>query len=101
MNESFDDLKKKIHYSEGGILSKRIISDGSLDVTLFSMSAKTDISDHTAKKSGFVYVIEGKGTFILEGKKIQMLPGVIIQLKKDQVHSLRAEENTSFILCIS
>lgn len=101
MEESFMDIKKRINYSEGGIISKRIISEGNLDVTLFCMASKTDISDHTAKKSGFVYVIEGEGDFTLEGNKIKMLPGIIIRLKKDQVHSLSAEKNTSFILCLS
>ena len=64
------------------------------------MAKGTEISEHTSTKEGFVYVVEGKGTFNLEGKKITMLPGVFIFMKKSVVHSLKAVENTSFILSL-
>ena len=65
------------------------------------MAAGTDIGDHTSTKEGFVYVIEGKGTFVLHGEEIEMLPGVIIFMKENAPHSLKAEENTSFLLSLS
>jgi quercetin dioxygenase-like cupin family protein len=95
------EIKPLIKYSDNGILSNSILREGSMDVTLFCMSKGTEISDHTAKKSGFLYIIEGNGIFTLEGVKIEMLPGKFIPLKKDQVHSLKAKENTSFLLVLS
>ena len=35
---------------------------------------------------------------MLDGRDIAMLPGVLIRMKKNAVHSLKAEENTSFPL---
>ncbi len=97
----FKNLKEMISYSDGGILSKVVLNEGSMNVTLFCMAAGTEISEHTAKKSGFVKVIEGNGVFNIEGEEIEIKEGAFISLKKDQVHSLKADENTSFLLVLS
>lgn len=96
-----ENLKELIEYPKKGITSKQVFKMDRLDITLFSMSANTNISDHTSTKKGFVYVIEGNGTFVLEGKKIPMKDGVFISMKENQVHSLSSKENTSFLLCLS
>ena len=62
------------------------------------MGEGAEISDHSSTKQGFVYVIEGEGNFKLEEKNIEMKNGVFIPLKENQVHSLYAKKNTSFIL---
>ena len=95
------NLKDKMDYSESGVLSKVINKTDGNNLTLFCMSSGTDISEHTSTKSGFVYVIEGNGTFVLEGEEIQMLPGVIIFMDANAKHSLKAEENTSFLLSLN
>ena len=92
------NIKKLIEYSEGGILSKELKKEEKISLTLFCMGQGTEISDHTSTKRGFVYTIEGEGTFNLEGKEIKMLPGALISLKENAVHSLKARENTSFLL---
>jgi quercetin dioxygenase-like cupin family protein len=97
---TWKNLKDLIQYPEGGIISKKVFDREGMDVTLFSMSAGTDISDHTSTKEGIVYVIDGRGTFVLEGKSIDMSPGVIIYLDKDAVHSLKADDDFSFILAL-
>jgi len=77
-----------------GVLTKDL-SDA---VTLFAMGKDSKIGDHTSTKKGFIYVIEGKGVFTLEGKDIEMKKGVYIEMDANAVHSLRASENTSFLL---
>ena len=92
------NLKKLITYSEGGILSKVITKTDKQNITLFSMAAGTSMSEHTSTKEGFVYVLEGKGVFNLAGEDIVMKEGVIIEMAENAKHSLKAEENTSFLL---
>ena len=93
-------INELIEYSKNGILSKDISEGDKLNVTLFSMAAGTEISEHTSTKQGFVYVIEGEGTFKLEGKDIVMAPGVFIYMKENSIHSLKASKNSSFILTL-
>lgn len=94
------DLKEFIEYSKEGIVSKVILKENEKNVTLFSMSKGTEISEHTSTKQGFVYVIEGEGIFNLEGKKIKMVPGVFMYMKENAIHSLKAKKNTSFLLML-
>ncbi|MFH1590338.1 MAG: cupin domain-containing protein [archaeon] len=93
------NITEMIEYPKQGILSKDIKKEG-LNITLFCMAKGTDISEHTSTKQGMVYVIEGKGIFNLEGKDIEMKKGVLIYMKENAVHSLKAEENTSFLLVL-
>ena len=101
MAKNFRNLKEMIEYPKEGIFSKVLVKSEKQNVTLFCMAKGTDMGEHTSTKEGIVYVLEGKGIFNLEGENIQMLPGVFIQMKKNAVHSLKAKENTSFVLFLS
>ncbi len=98
MNEKINEL---IEYPKKGILSKDIIKNNKLNVTLFCMAKGTEISEHTSTKQGFVYIIEGNGIFNLKGKDITMSSGVFIYMKENAIHSLKADENTSFMLVLT
>lgn len=94
------NILKMIEYPKEGVLSKEIIKEKRLNITLFCMAKNTEISEHTSTKSGTVYVIEGNGIFNLQGKDIVMTQGVLIHMKENAVHSLKAIENTSFLLSL-
>ena len=100
MNKNWQNLNKLIEYPKEGILSKELMKTDKNNVTFFCMSAGTEISEHTATKSGYVQVIEGDGVFDLFGERIDMNEGVLIFLKKDVVHSVRAETNLTFLLSL-
>ena len=95
-----EKIKELIEYPQQGILSRNIVKNDKLDATLFCLAQGTAISEHTSTKQGFVYVVEGQGTFSLEGQEISMTPGVFIYMKANSVHSLKADANTSFILAL-
>jgi len=91
-----NNIKDLIEYPKNGIFSKELVKN----ITLFCMAKGAELGEHTSTKEGFIYIIEGKGIFNLEGKKIKMLPGVFINMKRNAVHSLKAEKNTSFLLSL-
>ncbi len=97
MNKNVNEL---IEYPKEGVLSKELIKTKKANISLFCMAKGTDISEHTSTKEGFIYVLEGDGVFNLEGKDIIMTKGVIIFMKENAVHSLKANKNTSFILSL-
>jgi nitric oxide dioxygenase len=97
---STKNIIKLIEYPKEGILSKTIFKDSKVDITLFCMAPKTDMGEHTSSRQAIVQVIEGKGMFNLEGQDIVMEKGVIINMQKNALHSLRAEEKTSFLLIL-
>ena len=95
------NILEMIEYPKQGVLSKEIFKDGKINCTLFCMTSGTEISEHTSTKQGIVYVIEGKGIFNLEGKSIEMRKGIFIYMKDNAKHSLKAEDNTSFLLILT
>ena len=98
---NWENIKNLIGYSEKGIVSKEIFKTDKVDATLFCMAENTSISEHTSTKEGIVYVLEGEGAFNLEGVNIEMIPGTVISLKNNAIHSIKAKENTSFILILT
>ncbi len=101
MIESGQNIKELIRYSDSGITSIELAKTEKANIALFCMAKGTELSEHTSSRDGFVFVLEGKGTFNLEGTEIRMLPGGAIFMKKNAAHSLKAEENTSFLLFLS
>ncbi|MGC8849562.1 MAG: cupin domain-containing protein [Candidatus Bathyarchaeia archaeon] len=93
-------VKELIEYPREGILSKELVKTGESNITLFCMSGGTEISEHTSTREGFLIVLEGKGTFNLEGEAVSMKPGTFIFIERNAVHSLKADENTAFILLL-
>ena len=98
INKNIFDM---IEYPKQGILSKEVVKQESLDVTLFCMAKGNNISEHTSTKKAIVYILEGKGSFNLSGKEIKMEKGILIFMKENEVHSLFAEENLSFLLILA
>lgn len=94
------DIKSLIEYPKTGIISKDLGETEKYDSTLFCMAAGTKMSEHTSTKEGFVFVVEGNGTFILKGQEIPMVPGTFIHMESNAIHALRAEENTAFVLLL-
>lgn len=90
-----------ITYHERSILSRVIFKNKEFNLTLFSMAKSTHIEEHTSTREGFIYVIEGRGMFNLGKESIEMKPGIVIYLDKNVAHSLRAYENTSFLLALN
>ncbi len=100
MNQKWKSIDKLIEYSKDGILSKVLVNTNKNNITLFCMAKGTEISEHTSTKEGFIFVVEGKGTFNLEGEDIVISSGVFIFMQKNAVHSVKAKENMAFILSL-
>ena len=99
-NKNWLGIKALIEYPKSGILSKELAKTAKNNITLFCMAKGTELSEHTSTKEGFIYVLEGKGIFNLRGEKIPMKPGICIFMEKNAKHSLKAEQNTAFILSL-
>ncbi len=100
MAKKFRNIKDLIEYPKSGILSKALVKTNKINVTLFCMVKGTELGEHTSTKHGFVFVLEGEGIFNLEGKDIKMQPDVLISMKRNAVHSLKARKNMSFVLIL-
>ena len=94
------NIKELIEYPKEGILSKELFAGENFEATLFCLAKGARISEHTSTRQGIIFVIDGEGMFNLGGEDIAMLPNVLITMKSSAVHSLRAQENMSFVLLL-
>ena len=95
------NILKEIKFTPGGVFSKVLAKSSTYNYTLMCLGKGTDIDTHTSTKNGVVYVLCGKGTFILSDKEIVMEPGVAIFMPKDAPHSLHASGNLAILLCLT
>ncbi|MDE1920444.1 MAG: cupin domain-containing protein [Candidatus Omnitrophica bacterium] len=95
------NLKDHMVFSKEGIYSKVIAKSATYNFTLMCLSKGTDIDTHTSTKNGCVYVLKGKGTFILFDEEILMKEGVCIFMPANAPHALRADEDLAILLSLS
>lgn len=94
-------LHEQIEYSKAGVLSKVLLKDNCCQYTLFCLAEGTEISEHTSTRNATVQVLQGRGVLTLDGKDIALEPGLFILMPAHAPHSLKAEENLSFLLTLS
>ena len=101
MEGFFKNLKELMQFPEEGIFSTVLAKSDSYNYTLMCLAKGTNIDTHTSAKNGCVQVLKGKGTFKLFDKDIEMKEGIFIFMPKNAPHSLKAEEDTAILLCLS
>ncbi len=97
----FFKLNDEMQFNAGGIYSKVLAKTDTYHYTLMCIAAGADIDTHTSTKNGGVTVLKGKGIFNLDGEDIVMEPGVFIHMEANAPHSLKAEEDLAFLLCLT
>ena len=101
MKDGFSlDLNEIMQFTDRGIFSRVLAKSDTYHFTVMCLAKGADLDTHTSTKSGGVIVLKGKGTFNLEGKEILLGPGVFIFMPAGAKHSLAAEEDLAFLLCL-
>jgi len=95
------DLNEMMEFPKEGIFSKVLTKSDNFNYTLMCLAAGADIDTHTSTKNGVVQVLKGKGTFKLFDEEIAMKPGKFIFMPENAPHSLKAEEDTAILLCLT
>lgn len=63
------ELKNLVEYKDGQIVSKTLVQNEKVSVTLFSFEKGEEISTHTAGGDAMVTVLDGVGKFTVGGKE--------------------------------
>ena len=95
------ELKNEIEYQEGQVVSKTLVQNELVSVTLFSFEKGEEISTHAAGGDAMVTVLEGKGKFTIGGDVFYLEEGQTIIMPKDIPHSVFGEEKFKMILVVS
>ena len=94
-------LKDLVEYMEGQIVSKTLVQNQLVSMTLFSFDKGEEISTHAAGGDAMVTVLEGTGRFTVGGKVFILNAGETHIMPKDIPHAVFGEEKFKMQLVVS
>ncbi len=94
-------LKDQINYQEGQVVSKTLVQNDLVSMTIFSFDAKEEISSHSASGDAMVTILDGKGRFIVNNKTYYLEKGETLIMPKGLPHSVHADEKFKMLLIVS
>ncbi len=94
-------LRDLVSYQEGQVVSKTLVQNGVVSVTVFSFDKGEEISTHVSGGDAMVTVLEGVGKFTIGGEEFILNEGETIVMPKDVPHAVFGEEQFKLLLTVS
>ena len=95
------ELKNLVAYQEGQVVSKTLLQNEAVSMTIFSFDKGEEISTHAAAGDAMVTVLEGKGRFTVADEVFYLEAGETLIMPKDIPHSVYGEERFKMQLVVS
>ncbi len=94
-------LKDLVAYQEGQVVSKTLVQNELMSVTVFSFDRDEDISTHASGGDAMVTVLEGVGRFTVGGDVFVLTEGETLVMPKDVPHAVYGQERFKMLLTVS
>ncbi len=94
-------LKEQIAYQQGQVVSKTLVQNERMSLTLFSFDQGEEISTHASGGDAMVTVLQGKGRFTVGGEPFVLTEGETLIMPKDVPHAVYGEERFKMLLTVS
>lgn len=94
-------LKDQVVYEKGQVVSKTLVQNDKVSVTLFAFDKGEEISTHSSVGDAFVTCLDGVGVVTIDDKKYEIKCGESIVMPYNHPHSLFAKECFKMILVVS
>lgn len=94
-------LAQQVDYQQGQVVSKTLVQNDAVSVTIFSFDKGEEISTHASGGDAMVTVLEGTGRFTVGGDVYILNEGETIIMPKDVPHAVFGEEKFKMILVVS
>ena len=94
-------LEDLVDYQEGQVVSKTLVQNVLVSVTVFSFDKGEEISTHASGGDAMVTVLDGKGKFTIGGEEYILQKGETIVMPKNVPHAVYGEEKFKMLLVVS
>jgi quercetin dioxygenase-like cupin family protein len=94
-------LKDLVNYQKGQVVSKTLVQNGNVSMTLFAFDKGEEISIHASGGDAMVTVLEGTGRFTVDGEVFLLNEGETLIMPKEIPHAVYGEEQFKFQLTVS
>ncbi len=98
--EKILSLAGKISVMPGQIVSKTLVQNKSVSLTLFAFDKGEEIGSHDSEGDAMVTVLEGVGSYTIEGKVYILNAGETLIMPAKKQHSVYAEESFKMLLTV-
>lgn len=95
------DLKNLVSYSEGQVVSRTLIQNDGLGITLFAFASGEGISAHKSEGDALVIVLDGTGEVTIDDEKFTIKSGESIVMPAQHPHAIFAPENFKMLLIVA
>ena len=94
-------LKDMVEYQKGQVVSKTLVQNDHVSMTIFSFDKGEEISTHSAGGDAMVTVLDGTGRFTVGGEVFILNVGETLIMPKDVPHAVYGEEQFKMQLIVS
>lgn len=95
------ELKDQVDYLDGQVVSKTLVQNNLVSMTLFSFDKGEEISTHASGGDAMVTVLEGKGRFTVADEVFFLEEGETMIMPKGIPHAVYGEERFKMQLVVS
>lgn len=85
-------LKDQVNFQDGQIVSKTLVQNDAVSLTLFAFEKDEEISTHQSEGDAMVTVLEGKGKFTVGGVEHIVSEGETLIMPAKVPHAVYGEE---------
>ena len=93
-------LKDQVSYQEGQIVSKTLVQNEAVSITLFAFDKGEDISTHESGGDAFVTCLDGTGEITIDGVKYELHEGESIVMPAKHPHAVYGKEQYKMLLVV-
>ena len=94
-------LKNLVDYQPGQVVSKTLVQNELMSVTVFSFEKDEEISTHASGGDAMVTVLEATGRFTVGGEEFVLTEGETLVMPKNVPHAVYGQERFKMLLVVS
>lgn len=93
-------LEDEIEYQKGQVVSKTLVQNKSVSLTLFSFDKGEEISTHSSEGDAMVTVLDGTGRFTVGEEVFLVHKGETLIMPNNVPHAVYGEEQFKMLLTV-
>lgn len=93
-------LKDEVAYQDGMVVSKTLVQNDAVSVTLFAFDKGEEISTHESGGDAFVTCLDGVGKITVDGIEYILKEGESIVMPAKHPHAVFGEERFKMLLMV-
>jgi len=94
------NLADLVTYQDGQVVSKTLVQNPGVSITVFSFDKGEEISTHASHGDAMVYVIDGQAEITIGDERFSVKAGETILMPADVPHAVAAAEQMKFMLTV-